>query len=266
MVSNRAGVPGTTHLYRLFDCHDVLLYIGITVDLGTRWKKHMEEKYWWSQVRRTSTEVYDTWEDARRAEREAIVAEYPVHNLADVPVERRLAKNLARMLRAGEVPVEAGMTALLWDLAEVLAEHLGKIPEDVHQGADELGERWRGQVPDQADPEVPQEDDFEQWRKQFDSSELKNDDEPGYAMDARRKRMYELLIERGIRGYQPRTLLDVLTAESMGIHRGTLMKWLAEAVELGYIQRAPNGQHQTPRVRYIWLLRAGAESDIPGWR
>jgi hypothetical protein len=109
-------------------------------------------------------------------------------------------------------------------------------------------------------------DDLEKfWERQFDDSGLGlDDDEPGYSMNARRKLMYELLIKRGRAGYQPGILGDVLSSQGMEVHRGTLMKWLAEAEQRGYVVR--QGKPRSRSVRYVWWLPEGAEFDIPGWR
>jgi hypothetical protein len=119
------------------------------------------------------------------------------------------------------------------------------------------------------EPAVARDDDddspFDVWERQFDDSEIGlDDDEPGYEMNPKRKRMYELLIERGTRGYQPNILQGQLGAEGLEVHRGTLMKWLAEAVRLGYVYQS--GKPKSRSVRYVWILGEGAEFEIPGWR
>lgn len=109
------------------------------------------------------------------------------------------------------------------------------------------------------------EDDFALWRRQLeDISVPRDDDEPGYEMEPRLRRMCELLIERGPRGYQPAMLEDALAAEGKDVHRGTLMKWLKMAVEKGWVYR--HGKERSRGVRYSWYLGDGAEFDIPGWR
>jgi hypothetical protein len=98
--------------------------------------------------------------------------------------------------------------------------------------------------------------------RQFDDVDVP--DEPGYEMEPRLKRMCELLIERGPRGYQPALLEDALAAEGRDVHRATLMKWLKMAVEKGWVYR--HGKERSRGVRYSWYLGEGAEFDIPGWR
>lgn len=41
----------TTHaLYRFYDAAGALLYVGITIDPGSRWRSHAHDKPWWQQV------------------------------------------------------------------------------------------------------------------------------------------------------------------------------------------------------------------------
>jgi hypothetical protein len=108
-------------------------------------------------------------------------------------------------------------------------------------------------------------DHFALWRRQLEEDAVpRDDDEPGYEMEPRLKRMCELLIERGSRGYQPAMLEDALAAEGKDVHRGTLMKWLKMAVEKGWVYR--HGKERSRGVRYTWYLGEGAEFEIPGWR
>lgn len=82
-----------TALYRFFDEGGVLLYVGITADVGIRWDAHERRKPWWPQVSRKTVEWFDTRPKARAAELIAISSERPLYNLADsplVPVSRQL--------------------------------------------------------------------------------------------------------------------------------------------------------------------------------
>ena len=68
-------------LYRFYDRSDVLLYVGITVDPGARFKKHGGDKSWWGQVDRIGIEHFATRKEALEAERKAIKEEQPLHNV-----------------------------------------------------------------------------------------------------------------------------------------------------------------------------------------
>ena len=70
-----------TTLYRFYDADDVLLYVGISERGPERWKAHRKGKPWWTDVARTTTEHYDTRQQALDAERAAIIAEKPLHNV-----------------------------------------------------------------------------------------------------------------------------------------------------------------------------------------
>jgi predicted GIY-YIG superfamily endonuclease len=79
----KAALEGRPHiLYRFYDRTNVLLYIGITVNLEERMAKHAAEKDWWPRVDRSATriEYYDSRRAALDAEREAIKAEKPLYN------------------------------------------------------------------------------------------------------------------------------------------------------------------------------------------
>jgi hypothetical protein len=68
-------------LYRFYDAGGALLYVGITLDPGARWRAHRDDKPWWHQVATISLEVHPTRDAVLAAERAAIVAEKPQHNV-----------------------------------------------------------------------------------------------------------------------------------------------------------------------------------------
>jgi hypothetical protein len=71
-----------THaLYRFFNSEGVLLYVGITLDPGSRWKTHSKEKPWWLEVATVTVEPWPSREMVLRAERAAIIGEHPKHNV-----------------------------------------------------------------------------------------------------------------------------------------------------------------------------------------
>ncbi|MFD3532069.1 DUF6907 domain-containing protein [Streptomyces sp. NPDC058664] len=77
-----------TALYRLFDAHDRLLYIGITKNLEQRWTGHRysaTSSTWWPEVARKAIEWYPTREAADKAETAAILSEAPLHNKDKAP-------------------------------------------------------------------------------------------------------------------------------------------------------------------------------------
>jgi hypothetical protein len=76
------GVTPRQHaLYRFFASDGSLLYIGITADPGARWKQHAGDKPWWSTVANITVEAFPSREAVLEAERAAILAERPRHNV-----------------------------------------------------------------------------------------------------------------------------------------------------------------------------------------
>ena len=68
-------------LYRFFDEADQLLYIGITLNPGARWKQHRADKPWWTDVATVTVETHPDRTSVLEAERTAILAEHPLHNV-----------------------------------------------------------------------------------------------------------------------------------------------------------------------------------------
>ena len=66
-------------VYRAFDAHGELLYIGCTIHFERRRKEH-ERKLWGHRIARWETVEYECHHDALLAEEEAIKAEQPVFN------------------------------------------------------------------------------------------------------------------------------------------------------------------------------------------
>jgi len=74
-----------TVVYRLYDAADVLLYVGSSKNPAQRWKQHRQLKSWWPQVARREVAWFDSRPDALFAERQAILAENPLHNSPNDP-------------------------------------------------------------------------------------------------------------------------------------------------------------------------------------
>jgi predicted GIY-YIG superfamily endonuclease len=75
-------LPGQVALYRFYDPHEALLYVGISNDPRRRWKEHAQEKSWYPRVRHQALTWYDSEPEARRAETRAIRRERPQFNVA----------------------------------------------------------------------------------------------------------------------------------------------------------------------------------------
>lgn len=80
-----------TALYRFYDKHENLLYVGISNDPWRRWRQHVYEKPWYPQVKHQAVTWYETEDEARAAETRAIRAEHPKFNVAGAvrPAEAR---------------------------------------------------------------------------------------------------------------------------------------------------------------------------------
>lgn len=74
-------MPTRHTLYRFFDGTGVLLYVGISLRPWERFKQHRQDKPWWDDVATVTMEHHDTREQVLQAERDAIVAESPLHNV-----------------------------------------------------------------------------------------------------------------------------------------------------------------------------------------
>ena len=68
-------------LYRFFTTDDVLLYVGVSLNPGARWKQHRADKPWWSEVATVTVETFPTRDVVLEAERTAIQAESPRYNV-----------------------------------------------------------------------------------------------------------------------------------------------------------------------------------------
>lgn len=82
MDDRTAPPPGRgTTLYRLYDDAGDLLYVGIAGNPGRRFEQHAKDKPWWSEVASIDLEHHPDRTAAMEAERAAIQAEHPPHNI-----------------------------------------------------------------------------------------------------------------------------------------------------------------------------------------
>jgi hypothetical protein len=77
--ANRFGA-----LYRAYDKHGRLLYIGSTDSPGGRHGSHRREREWWSRVHHVDWQFFETIGGAIDAERDALERESPKYNKAGV--------------------------------------------------------------------------------------------------------------------------------------------------------------------------------------
>jgi hypothetical protein len=74
----------THYLYRIFDAAGVLLYVGITHDVGARFQQHRGDKPWWHERHSHTVEEAPTRADVLYLEAKAILTEFPRYN-RDIP-------------------------------------------------------------------------------------------------------------------------------------------------------------------------------------
>jgi predicted GIY-YIG superfamily endonuclease len=80
-ISHGPYASERTAVYRFFAEDAELLYVGITNDVGHRWKKHETEKPWWGEVQRQTVDWFPSRAQAIIAEAAAIRAEHPKYNI-----------------------------------------------------------------------------------------------------------------------------------------------------------------------------------------
>lgn len=87
MVGDLVGDTGRlmmsekTELYRHYNGEGLLLYVGISLSAINRFIQHKQISGWANQVTKIEIEVFDTREDALKAETLAINNENPVYNI-----------------------------------------------------------------------------------------------------------------------------------------------------------------------------------------
>lgn len=118
-----------TTLYRFLDHDGQLLYVGIT-DVGpARWRSHQAGQPWWRDVAEVDLVHYDTREEARAAELDAIRREAPLHNKADRRVDvqdmrqavSRVVQEWVALLDGEQTLVKAAAAASLAETARAMA-------------------------------------------------------------------------------------------------------------------------------------------------
>ena len=68
-------------LYRFFDAHGELLYVGRTNNPPQRLNGHKADKDWWRDVSNVAMEHYESFAALEQAERDAIKNENPKYNI-----------------------------------------------------------------------------------------------------------------------------------------------------------------------------------------
>lgn len=99
-------------LYRFYDATGTLLYIGITLDPGSRWRSHAQDKPWWHDVADIRLELHPDRDSVLEAERAAIIAEHPLHNVVHNRRRRPPRPTPARRLNHPKLPRSSHPTVI----------------------------------------------------------------------------------------------------------------------------------------------------------
>lgn len=101
-----APSPAQTSVYRYYDRHDILIYVGITNRGMRRQSEHNADKEWWSLVDRQDVEHYPTRPEALAREKDLITRHLPPFNKQhNGAAEAVLAAYLAFKDLAGDDPM-----------------------------------------------------------------------------------------------------------------------------------------------------------------
>lgn len=84
-----------THLYRHFDKHGALLYVGVSLNTLIRLGQHGDHSHWYDSIARVEIETFETRQKALEAEARAIFEEKPKHNVMQ-PRKKNIMAELAR--------------------------------------------------------------------------------------------------------------------------------------------------------------------------
>jgi predicted DNA-binding transcriptional regulator AlpA len=105
--SKMANQDQITQLYRHYDAHGKLLYVGISLNVMSRRLTHEATSPWFLEVVRIEIEHYPSRDEASRAEKSAIRRERPQHNVMNQPgpISPRLkyAPEIAPIPRAPDI-------------------------------------------------------------------------------------------------------------------------------------------------------------------
>jgi hypothetical protein len=113
-------------LYRLYDEHDFLLYVGVSLSTFRRLSEHAQGKGWWQQVRKITLEPQSSRAGALAAEARAILEECPLYNIAGQPL--------------GFAPdEELPLAAPVLDLTGLAPTDLGQVASRAAAGYERLG-------------------------------------------------------------------------------------------------------------------------------
>ena len=113
-----------TALYRFFDAGNKLLYIGISVRFVSRLEQHESTKEWSDDITFIRIERHPTRELAVCAERKAIIAEKPIHNIHHQPNEKEHATIAVQIKKPEDLEIIDHIKKSGGNLSEVIRQLL----------------------------------------------------------------------------------------------------------------------------------------------
>lgn len=141
-VADHLALFRPTAVYRFYDGLGRLLYVGITFDLGARFKQHERKATWWGQQRSVRIIWRDTRSEAAAEERVAIRDEKPLHNIAGKRV---------RPIRSGRVRADpAKREAIAREVRGELARYRTprrEVRALLGLSNQSIGQRMSGRIP-----------------------------------------------------------------------------------------------------------------------
>lgn len=135
--------PKPQMLYRFFNAEGELLYVGLTRDIGTRWKHHAADKEWFTEIASSTLEHFPTRDELVAAEKRAIRTEKPKYNIAGTPPRPRLSRLEVRGLDGTFCPTRNEVLWYAENLAALDFDDEWPCPEclsyQVVRGLDDIG-------------------------------------------------------------------------------------------------------------------------------
>lgn len=105
-VEARTPEPEPHQLYRHFDAHGSLLYVGISLSALTRLGQHRANSHWFSQICTIQVEHFPDFESARTAELNAIRSETPLYNVEGRAMTRAVDMGIGMMQELAQRELE----------------------------------------------------------------------------------------------------------------------------------------------------------------
>ncbi len=130
-----------TYLYRMYDQHNHLLYVGVTNHIDRRMQQHAKDKAWWPQVWDIQFEAFQDRLTAEQAEIDAIQSEYPRFNIKDSVLANTVASQAMSYRTRQGVSVRIAFRSVVsvtdsaWRSMQQIAEkHQGVVPMEYQAG------------------------------------------------------------------------------------------------------------------------------------